>query len=124
MEEAPVDLFQNYNLVAIVAFAITGVLAAAPRTQSVVALIILGVVSAVGGGTMRDIVLGTKVFWIADFTYIWLAVAGSLAGFLAIELFKRWKSLLLYLDALGAALFAVESINKVVTITALAGLLG
>ena len=112
MEEAPVDLFQKYNLVAIIAFAITGVLAAAPRTQSVVALIVLGVVSAVGGGTMRDIVLGTKVFWIADFTYIWLAVAGSFAGFLAIELFKRWKSLLLYLDALGAALFAVESINK------------
>jgi uncharacterized membrane protein YeiH len=103
-----------YNLVAIVAFAITGVLAAAPVTQSVVALIVLGVVSAVGGGTIRDLVLGTQVFWIRNFTYIWFAVLGSLAGFLAIEIFRRWKNLLLYLDALGAALFAVEAINKAV----------
>ena len=62
------------------AFAITGVLAAAPETQSIVALIVLGVISAVGGGTIRDLVLGTRVFWIRDFTFIWLAVAGSLAG--------------------------------------------
>ncbi len=104
--------FWDYGLIAIVAFAITGVLAAAPRTQSVLSLIALAVISAVGGGTIRDLVLGVPVFWLSQFQYIWFAVGGALIGFVLIELFKRWKNLLLYADAVGVAVLAVEAANK------------
>ncbi|MFN8471126.1 MAG: trimeric intracellular cation channel family protein [Anaerolineae bacterium] len=106
------EIFWDYGLVAIVAFAITGVLAAAPVTQSILSLIALGVISAVGGGTIRDLILGVPVFWLSQFQYIWFAVAGSLVGFALIELFKRWKNLLLYVDAVGVALLGVEAANK------------
>ncbi|MFN8499673.1 MAG: TRIC cation channel family protein [Anaerolineae bacterium] len=106
------QVFWDYSLIAIVAFAITGVLAAAPRTQSVLSLFALAIISAVGGGTIRDLILGVPVFWLSQFQYIWFAMGGALVGFALIELFKRWRSVLLYADAVGVALLGVEAANK------------
>ncbi|MFN8482325.1 MAG: trimeric intracellular cation channel family protein [Anaerolineae bacterium] len=106
------EIFWDYALIAIIAFAITGVLAAAPRTQSVLSLVALAVISAVGGGTIRDLILGVPVFWLQHFQYIWFAIVGALIGFALIELFKRWKNLLLYADAVGVAVLGVAAANK------------
>ena len=51
-------------------FAVTGVLAAARQNMDVLSLIVIGVVTAVGGGTIRDLLLDVPVFWLADPTYL------------------------------------------------------
>jgi len=73
---------------------------------------VLGVVTALGGGTIRDITLGVPVFWMDDFTYVWVAAATSLTAFWIYRFFNSTYRLLLYLDAMGVALFSIQAIDK------------
>ena len=106
----------NYwiGMAAICAFAMAGVLAAGRRGMDIIALLFMGVITAVGGGTLRDLLLGVPVFWMIDFNYVWVASSASLAAFaLARHLRDEtvWAAIL-YLDAFGIALFGVQSIDK------------
>jgi uncharacterized membrane protein YeiH len=97
-------------------FAISGVLAVTRRGLDVVGAVMLGIVTAIGGGTLRDLIVGVRPFWIADFNYVWAACAGALLAFWIGWLFHRRLNEVLYLDALGAALFAVAAANKVLAL--------
>jgi uncharacterized membrane protein YeiH len=99
----------------IVAFAVTAVLAVASKGIDLFAAVVLGVITATGGGTLRDLILGVPVFWAADLNYIWVAIAASIAAFTANTLFTRKEiyALLLYLDGAGVALFAIQAAGKV-----------
>jgi len=98
-----------------VAFAVTAVLAVAPRGIDIFGVLVLGVITAIGGGTLRDVIVDAPVFWGTDLMYIWVAVAASLAAFSATSLFakKEVYSVMLYLDALGVALFGIQATAKV-----------
>lgn len=98
-----------------IAFAITAVLAVSPRGIDLFGACVLGIITAVGGGTIRDITLDVPVFWATDLIYIWVALGASVAAFAAQSLFTRKEifSLMLYLDALGVALFAIQATEKV-----------
>ena len=94
-------------------FAITGVLAVTRRGLDVFGALVLGIVTALGGGTVRDLIFSVRPFWIDDFNYVWVASAGALMAFWIGSVFRNAYRALLYLDALGAALFAVTAANKV-----------
>jgi uncharacterized membrane protein YeiH len=94
-------------------FAVTGVLAVNRRGLDVFGAVVLGTVTALGGGTIRDLVLGAPLFWLGDLNYAWAAIGASLAAFFASRSFASTYTLLLYLDGLGAALFAVAAAEKV-----------
>ncbi len=101
----------------IAVFAISGVLAVTRRGLDVVGAVMLGLVTALGGGTVRDLVIGVRPFWITDFNYVWAACAGALAAFWIGWLFRSVLKGILYLDALGAALFAIAAASKVLLLT-------
>jgi uncharacterized membrane protein YeiH len=101
------------ELAGTVVFAITGVLAASRRGLDVFGAIALGIVTALGGGTVRDSLIEAPIFWLADFNYVWAAIGGALAAFWIGSFFRSTYRPLLYLDALGAALFAISAANKV-----------
>lgn len=94
-------------------FAITGVLAVNRRGLDILGAVVLGIVTALGGGTVRDLIIGVPPFWISDFNYVWSALAGALAAFWIGSAFRNNYRVLLYLDAVGAALFAVSAADKV-----------
>ena len=100
------------EMVGTAVFAISGVLAVTRRGLDMFGAIILGIVTALGGGTLRDIVLGVPPIWMADFNYVWAACLGALAAFWIGWVFRSVFDAVLYLDALGAALFAVAAANK------------
>lgn len=97
------------DLFGTVVFAITGVLAAAERRLDLFGVIVVGTVTAIGGGTIRDLILGrTPVFWVHNTLYIWLTIGASVLTFV----YARWSSrlphrMLLIADALGLAVFTV-----------------
>ena len=97
-------------------FAITGVLAVSRRGLDILGAVALGLVTAVGGGTMRDLLIDAPVFWFQDANYVWAAMAGALAAFWIGHVISRTLRLLLYLDAIGAALFTVAAANKVLVL--------
>ena len=108
--------FYYFEMVGTAVFAITGVLAVTRRGLDVFGALVLGIVTALGGGTVRDLIIGAKPFWINDFNYVWAAAVGALAAFWIGSLFRDVYRGLLYLDAVGAALFAVTAADKVLSL--------
>lgn len=100
------------ELIGTAVFAATGVLAVSRRGLDVVGAVMLGLVTAVGGGTIRDVLMRYPIFWFEDFDYVWAALVGAIIAFSLTALVANAYRSLLYLDALGAALFAIAAANK------------
>jgi uncharacterized membrane protein YeiH len=98
--------------VATAIFAITGVLAAAKQNMDVMSFIIIGVVTAIGGGTLRDITLNAPVFWLQDQRFLYVATTAAAATFFLEQRFRATYRLFLYLDAIATAVFAVLAAEK------------
>lgn len=98
-------LFLDYAGVAV--FAATGALAASRRQLDIIAFGFLASFTGVGGGTIRDLILGNvPVFWIKTPTYIVVCIAVAFLVYLtAHKLESRYRALL-WLDAVGLALFS------------------
>lgn len=98
-----------------VAFAVTAVLAVSKQGIDLFGACVLGIITAIGGGTIRDLILDVPVFWASDLNYIWVGLVSSIATFAAIPFFKRRSIyyLMLYLDGLGVSLFAIQAMDKV-----------
>lgn len=107
----------NYLLAmaGIVAFAVTAVLAVVPRGIDLFGACVMGVITTVGGGTVRDLILGVPIFWATDLNYIWVALIASFIAFYCNWFVSRKKiyRLMLYVDGLGVALFAIQAAQKV-----------
>ncbi len=102
-------------MAATVAFAVTAVLAVTPRGIDLFGACVMGLITAIGGGTMRDLILGAPVFWATDLNYVWVALGASLVAFQAHRLMthKQIFRLMLYVDALGVSMFAIQAAHKV-----------
>ncbi len=77
---------------------------------------VLGVVTAVGGGTLRDLLIGrVPVFWVEDTTYIMVAVPIAGASYFVARAMPEGNGqrlrLLMYLDAIGLALFTLTGVQ-------------
>lgn len=105
------------GLIGIAAFSITGVIAAGKKDMDIFSIVLLGVVTAIGGGTLRDIILDTSpVFWIADLSYLWVALLAAVLTFFLIRYVKQVYRLLLFVDAFGLALFTVLATEKTISL--------
>lgn len=104
------------NLAGTVVFAVSGGLVAARKNLDIISFILVGTITAIGGGTLRDLLLGiSPVNWVGAPHILWLClVSAVLTYFVAhiIELKHRW---LLWADAAGLALFAVVGAEVALT---------
>jgi uncharacterized membrane protein YeiH len=98
-----------------VAFASSAVLSVADRKVDIFTAMVLGLITAVGGGTIRDVILDVPVFWASDLSYLWVALVTSVVTFFATGLFgmRPIRNLFLYVDAFAVAMFAVDATGKV-----------
>jgi uncharacterized membrane protein YeiH len=96
---------------AVAVFGATGALAAARRNHDIVTFGFFAAVTGVGGGTLRDLLIGAPVFWVDRPGYVLACLAAALGVWLFG--FGRWRELtLLWLDALGMAAYAVVGAAK------------
>lgn len=102
------------DLVGTLAFAIYGALSAIRLTKlDVVGVLVLGTITAVGGGTMRDAILGaTPVNAFSDWRYLATALVGALIAYLAAQFLHRVERVLVFFDAIGMGVFAVAGAGK------------
>ncbi|PIQ11514.1 MAG: hypothetical protein COW71_00480 [Ignavibacteriales bacterium CG18_big_fil_WC_8_21_14_2_50_31_20] len=101
------------DLFGVSVFAISGVLAAGKKQMDPFGAIILGIVTALGGGTLRDLLLGsTPVFWVINPTYIILSIVISFITLLISNKIKFPYKVLVVADAFGLTLFAVLGVQK------------
>src|SRR3954470_11491355 len=87
--------------------AITGILAAKNKRVDLFGVLVLALVTALGGGTLRDLILGARPFWTEDVSFVFGACGAATATFLAARFWEMPGLLLLVADACGLALFTV-----------------
>ena len=98
-------------------FAATGALAASRKQLDIIGFLFLAAVTGIGGGTLRDVILGVPVFWVSNRSYVPIcAVVAVVVFFGAHRVESRYK-LLLWLDAVGIAAFSVMGAAKGLAIT-------
>lgn len=95
------------GMAAVAVSALTGVLDAGRKRMDVVGVVMVGCATALGGGTVRDLLLDRQVFWISDQTYLLVALATTVVTFFAVRSLKLPPRLFLVPDAFGLALFAI-----------------
>lgn len=101
--------FYYFDLAGVAVFAASGVLAARDRDLDLLGIIVVAAITAIGGGTLRDVLLDRHpIAWIADPTYIVVIIA---AAIVTIAYVRKWPppgATLLVADALGLGLFALS----------------
>jgi uncharacterized membrane protein YeiH len=101
------------ELAGTVTFAVSGVFAVAYARLDWFGVIVVGIVTAVGGGSIRDVILdNTPVFWVEELGFLAAATLGAVAAIplarqLATGPVRRFEQVLQFADAAGLALFAV-----------------
>lgn len=94
-------------------FAAAGALAAGRHRLDLFGVVVVGLVTAVGGGTLRDLILDARpVFWVADLAYLGVGAAAALVTFFWTRLHRLRGPALLVADALGLAVFTVVGAKK------------
>lgn len=96
------------DLAGVAVFAVSGALEAARREMDLLGFVLVGSVTGIGGGTLRDLLLGsTPVFWIAEPVYISVCVVAAVLTFAGARLLASRLRALMWMDAAGLAVFAV-----------------
>ena len=108
---SPDLLLSLADRIGVFVFAISGGVLAVRKQMDFLGVIVLAFLPAIGGGTLRDIILDEPVFWLNDTVTLLLAVAGGLAAFFFYRFVSRFRALR-WPDAVGMSLFAVSGAAK------------
>ena len=105
------------TVIATASMAITGVIQAYRHNFDPLGAGVLALITAVGGGTVRDLLLGaTPVFWVTELIYIVTVVPVAIVSVIFARFLKsgagRRLQLLKYIDAIGLALFTIVGVQK------------
>lgn len=90
-----------------IVFAVSGALTAARYRMDILGFVLIGTITGVGGGTIRDLLLGRTVWWTQDPTELILCAVASLLTFFFVRSDLTRRSAMIWSDALGLAAFGV-----------------
>lgn len=97
------------EMLGVAVFAVSGALAAGRKSLDLLGVVVIATVTAVGGGTLRDLLLDRHpVFWVAEPVYLYVTFGSSLAAVVYTRRYRPPERALLVADALGLALFSIS----------------
>ena len=110
------DFLLTIEILGTFAFAVSGAFAAMERKLDPFGVIIISFITAIGGGTIRDILIGDlPVSWLRNSTGISVIIVSALASLLFTPTLRKLSNLLLIFDAAGLGLFTLIGIEKGIT---------
>ncbi|PTD97780.1 trimeric intracellular cation channel family protein [Pseudothauera lacus] len=101
-------LIYGIALAGVAVNAAAGVLEAGRKPFDLFGMVVVALAAALGGGSLRDVLLDRTVFWIADQSYLIAAIVAGLATFALVRVVRLPARLFLIPDAIGLALFTVS----------------
>jgi uncharacterized membrane protein YeiH len=105
--ESTTAFLYAFTLLGVAVFAASGALAGARKNFDLIGVSVLAMVTATGGGTVRDVLIDRTVFWIADSTHIWVCLIATAITVVWVRYFEPPYRALLYADAFGLAFFTI-----------------
>ncbi len=101
------------DILGTIAFAISGVLVAMEKKLDIFGVIIIAFVTAIGGGTLRDMLIGnTPVVWMRELTYVIVILCAVLLALLFSKQLRRLRKTLFLFDTIGIGLFTMVGVEK------------
>tara|TARA_B110000093_G_C12877285_1_gene370344 strand:- start:127 stop:723 length:597 start_codon:yes stop_codon:yes gene_type:complete len=101
------------NLVGVYVFAISGTLTAIYNKFDVVGATIIGFITALGGGTLRDILIGeTPVGWMQDTVSLWVILAAVITSYVFRQSIQKLRKGMFLFDTIGLGLFTILGLQK------------
>lgn len=98
------------------AFAISGIRLASGKQIDWFGAYLVGLATAIGGGTLRDLLLDVTPFWMMDGKYFLITLIALLTTLVFKERIFRWSNTLFLFDAIGLGLFTIVGISKSMTV--------
>lgn len=98
-------LWMNY--LGDIVFAVSGALAAGRKKMDIVGYVLIGTITGIGGGTLRDLLLGRKVWWTTNPEELVICIVASMIAFFFIKNAAKQNRSIVWLDAVGLGAFAV-----------------
>jgi uncharacterized membrane protein YeiH len=106
------DQIINYiGVIGVVAFAISGALSAMHKKFDPFGVFIIAFATAVGGGTMRDVLIGKPVFWLVEPVYIYVIIAGTILAIVFRTKLNYLRKTLLLFDTIGLGLYTIIGVE-------------
>ncbi len=103
------------DMAGVAVFAVSGALAAARIKQTIVTFAFFGAVTGVGGGTLRDLLIGAPVFWVGRSDILGICLVAAAAVWILKA--DRWRmDALLWFDALGLGAYSVLGAAKALSL--------
>ena len=110
-------MFHLLDIIGTMAFAMSGALTAMHKKLDPFGVFIIAFVTAVGGGTLRDIMIGrTPVAWMLDLNYFYIIVVGFTLAILFRKKLDRLRTSLFIFDTVGLGVFTLIGLEKGINI--------
>jgi uncharacterized membrane protein YeiH len=107
VNEPPSSTILWMNYLGDVVFAVSGALTAGRNNMDIVGYVMIGTITGIGGGTLRDVLLGRTVWWTSNPQELILCVIASLIAYFFIRNITKDHKSIVWLDAVGLGAFAV-----------------
>ncbi|TBN06312.1 trimeric intracellular cation channel family protein [Hyunsoonleella flava] len=106
-------MFYTLDILGTIAFAISGVLVAFNKKMDLFGILIIAFVTAVGGGTLRDLLIGnTPVSWMLDMNYTYVILGAAILAIIFRSKINYLRTSLFLFDTIGIGLYTVVGIEK------------
>ena len=106
-------MFYIIDILGTISFAISGVLIAMNKRMDVFGVLIIAFVTAVGGGTLRDVLIGaTPVSWMKDMTFVYVILGSTFSAILFKSKIDYLRKSLFLFDTIGIGLYTLVGIEK------------
>lgn len=110
-----ITLVQVFDFIGTLAFAISGIRLASAKHFDLFGAYVVGVTTAIGGGTMRDVLLGLSPFWMSNSFYLICSAIALVWVIIFRKLLVRQNNTWFLFDTIGLALFTVTGVEKTIT---------
>jgi len=93
-------------------FAAYGAYVGQRKQFDIFGILICAFLTALGGGTIRELILGNMLFYFSDYNYVWAIFAGTIFSICIYRIFEKINKYMLVVDAVGLATFALIGASK------------
>ena len=106
------DIILFLDYFGVFVFSMSGVLAASEKKLDLFGGIIIAFVTALGGGTLRDLLLNVEIGWISNTYYVYVVLGGSVFALAFKKITKHIRKTIFLFDSIGISLFTILGVQK------------